>query len=50
MIMKKKEMIKRIREINARFKGLADTCVAEKRNLTPEEVEEKNAIETEKNI
>lgn len=50
MIMKKKEMIKRIREINARFKGLADTCEAEKRNLTPEEVEEKNALEAEKNI
>lgn len=50
MIMKKKEMIKRIREINARFKGLADTCEAEKRNLTPEEVEEKNALEAEKNV
>lgn len=50
MIMKKKEMIKRIRAINARFKGLADTCEAEKRNLTPEEVEEKNALEAEKNV
>lgn len=50
MIMKKKEMIKRIREINARFKELADTCEAEKRNLTPEEVEEKNALEAEKNV
>ena len=47
---KKKEMIKRIREINARFKELADACETEKRTLTPEEVEEKNALEAEKNV
>ena len=47
---KKKEMIKRIREINARFKELAVACETEKRTLTPEEVEEKNALEAEKNV
>ena len=48
--MKKKEYIKRLREINARFKELADLCESEKRCLTAEEAEEKRTLENEKNI
>jgi HK97 family phage major capsid protein len=48
--MKKKEMIKRVREINARFKELADTLEVEKRSMTAEEQAEKEALTAEKAV
>ena len=49
--MKKKiEIRKRIAEINARFTALADTLESEKRGLTQEEIEEKRALTSEKEI
>lgn len=48
--MKKKEMIKRVREINARFKELADTLESEKRSMTAEEQAEKEALSAEKAV
>ena len=49
--MKKKiEIRKRIAEINARFTALADSLESEKRGLTPEEIEEKRALTSEKEV
>lgn len=48
--MTRKEMMKRVREINARFKELADACETEKRNLTAEETQEMNALKAEKAV
>lgn len=48
--MKKNEMKRRIREINARFKEMADTIEAEKRSMTAEEVAEKDALTAEKAV
>lgn len=49
--MKKKiEIRKRIAEINARFTALADSLESEKRGLTQEEIEEKRALTSEKEI
>lgn len=43
-------MIKRVREINARFKELADTLEVEKRSMTAEEQAEKEALTAEKAV
>lgn len=43
-------MIKRVREINARFKELADTLEVEKRSMTAEELAEKEALTAEKAV
>lgn len=43
-------MIKRVREINARFKELADTLEVEKRSMTAEEHAEKEALTAEKAV
>lgn len=48
--MTRKEMMRRIREINARFKELADACETEKRGLTAEETQEMNALKAEKAV
>ena len=43
-------MIKRVREINARFKELADTLEVEKRSMTAEEQAEQEALTAEKAV
>lgn len=48
--MTKREMMKRVREINARFKEMADTLEAEKRQMTQDEIDEKNALTAEKAV
>ena len=50
MKKEKRAMIQRIQEINTRFKELADVLETEKRALTTEEVEERNALTQEKEI
>lgn len=46
----KRGMIQRIQEINTRFKELADVLETEKRSLSTDEVEERNALTQEKEI
>lgn len=48
--MKKNEMKRRIREINARFKEMADLIEKEKRSMTADEVAEKDALTAEKAV
>ncbi len=48
--MTKREMLRRIREINARFKEMADAIEAEKRQMTQDEIDERNALASEKAI
>lgn len=43
-------MIARVAEINTRFKEMADALEVEKRSMTPEEIEERNALQQEKEI
>lgn len=46
----KKQMRSRIAEINLRFEELAATIETERRSLTPEEAEERNALVQEKEV
>lgn len=46
----KRSMVQRIQEINTRFKELSDALETEKRSLTPDEIEERNALTQEKEI
>lgn len=46
----KRSMVQRIQEINTRFKELSDALKIEKRTLTPDEIEERNALTQEKEI
>lgn len=48
--MKKNEMKRRIREINARFKEMADLIEKEKRSLTADEQTEKDTLAAEKAV
>lgn len=50
MNKQRRKMISRITEINTRFNELADALEAEKRSLTPEETEERSALQQEKEI
>lgn len=43
-------MIARIAEINTRFKELADGLETEKRSMSPAEIEERNALQQEKDV
>lgn len=43
-------MIARIAEINTRFKELADALETEKRSMSPEETEERNALQQEREV
>lgn len=48
--MNRREMIRRVREINARFEELASLCEAERRSLTADEQDERTALTGEKNV
>lgn len=50
MNLQKRKMIARIAEINTRFKEMSDALETEKRSLNPEEIEERNALQQEKEI
>ncbi|WP_106831160.1 phage major capsid protein [Parabacteroides pacaensis] len=50
MNKQKRKMIARIMEINTRFKEIADALETEKRSMSPQETEERNALQQEKEI
>lgn len=50
MNKQKRKMIARIQEINTRFKEMADGLETEKRVASPDEIEERNALQQERDI